>query len=222
MYYLSNTRITQNGIIYLVPCPLLPYLDEIKLLIGTDTIYNIFLKVAAQHNIVLIQRTPLKTVRQQPPAEPIRERTTQAVDFFMLKEYASGYDTGDVIPNYRKDTEYAKYVSTFIIKAETTTFANMQLKSAPLSGLFKGIFPKSVICTAIDDSTMRDFVGIILENNEKNLVLLPCIHTKLLYLYTPPESNINVFFKNIGCGLDQNSIAVLYKYTGSTDLNIIT
>jgi len=227
MYALSRTRITQNGIVYLVPCLLLPYLDEIKTMLTTNSVNTIFLEVATRHNIELLitAMTPkrvCRTVRQQPPAAPFPVYTAQPVDFFILTSYATNYDTGAILPNYRKYTQYARFISTFNVKTESMTYAEMKSITPPLSSLFKGVFPKTAICTSIDDSNIRDFVGIILENYDNKLVFLPCIHDNLLYLFTPLGVKINVFFKSIGCGLDINSSNVLYKYTGSTDLNTTT
>lgn len=226
MYTLSNVRITQNNVIYLVPCELLPYLNEIYELITTTSVVNAFITVADRHGVVLIKPDPIKRAYKQPPAEPIKIRTTQPVDSFILTELATGYGSLPVVTNYTAVASAFRFLTTFNLKSSTTTFENMQNKAGPMSTLFKGTFPKAVICTSINDSNIRDCVGYIYENTDKLLMFLPMIHTKLEYLYTPnsPEThpNAEVFFRRIGCSLDQNSQEVLYKYTGSTDLSIIT
>jgi len=234
MYTLSNVRITQNNTIYLVPCEILPYLNEIYELITTTSVVNAFIAVADKYGIVLIKPEPLKRVITQPPAAPIKARTTQAVDSFILTTVASGF--GSIQPyevnNYEQGSREIgdfRFFTTFTLAnmttefVPTTTFANMKSKAGPMSTLFKGTFPKAVICSSIDDSNIRDCVGLILENRDDFLMFLPMIHVKLLYLYTPNTlPNTGVFFRRIGCSLDQNSQEVLYKYTGSTDLNITT
>jgi hypothetical protein len=198
-------------------------MDEIKRLIGTDTIVNIFLKVANQNNIVLFKKEPLKTVRQQPPAAPIKKLLNKPVDFFILTSKASNYIAKiPVVNKYKHFSASTFYISTFNIGESIITYNTMIDKSISISTLFKGVFPKFAICTAIDNSNLRDFVGIILESNDDYLLFAPFIHDNLRYLFTPFSANTNVFFKNIGCGLDQNSSEVLYKYSGSTDLNTTT
>lgn len=223
MYTLSNTRITQNGTIFLVPCELLPYLDEIYVLIKTTSVVNAFIYVADRHGVVLIKPEPLKTVRTQPPAAPFKVRSNQPVDYFMLTDIATGYDS-IVLTNYGTDTDNARYVTTFNLEQDTTTYENMYNKSGPMANLLKNTFPKAVICTSIDDSNIRDCVGYIIQSRvAKLLIFLPMIHIKLEYLYTPNQkTNAGVFFRKIGCSIDQNSQDVLYKYTGSTDLNTIS
>jgi hypothetical protein len=216
MYTLSNVRITQNGIVYLVPCELLPYLTEINSLLENNTVANVFLQVAENHNIVLFKKEPLKTVRHQPPAEPIKQRVNQPVDNFILTTFGSDVDLIDVT-NYIPFTDDAKYISTFNVKTTFMTYATMKEKTA-LFILFRGTFPKPAICTAIDNTTLRDFTGIIYENTDKHLVFVPYIYSKLRYLYTPFPNNTNVYFKEIGCTLDQLSSILLYKYTGVASL----
>lgn len=216
MYTLSNVRITQNGIVYLVPCELLPYVTEINALVATTTVTNAFLEVAANHNIVLFKKEPIKTVRQQPPAKPIALRLNQPVDYFIITTFASRLDIVEPT-DYTLFTDDAKFVSTFNVKTESMTYATMKEKTA-LSTLFNGVFPKAAICTSIDNTTLRDVTGFILENRDNYLVFIPCIHSKLRYLYTPFPDNTNVFFKQISCSLDQNSVSLLYKYTGSSTL----
>jgi hypothetical protein len=216
MYTLSNVRITQNGVVYLVPCELLPYLSEIKALVATTSVTNAFLEVANNHNIVLFKKEPLKTVRQQPPAAPIKLRLAQPVDYFILTTVAGQFDV--IEPSgYTLYTDDAKFISTFNVKSESMTYATMNEKTA-LVTLFKGAFPKPAICTSIDNSNLRDCTGLIVENRDKLLVFIPCVYSKLRYLYTPFSDNCSVFFKQIGCTLDQNSSSLLYKYTGSATL----
>lgn len=216
MYTLSNVRIIQNNIVYLVPCELLPYLTEIKALLETNPVDNVFLQVAENHNIVLFKKEPLKTVRNQPPAKPIELRVNQPVDFFILTRFGSGLNLID-IPNYIPFTDNAKYISTFNVDNRVMTYAKMEKKSF-LSTLFKGAFPKAAICTSIDDTTLRDFTGIIYENESQHLVFVPYIYSKMRYLYTPFADNTNVYFKQIGCTLDQLTSSLLYKYTGVATL----
>ena len=216
MYTLSNVRITQNGIVYLVPCELLPYLTEINALVASNTVANVFLQVAANHNVVLFKKEPLKTVRQQPPAAPIKLRLNQPVDYFILTTEGQGYDI--IEPSgYTLFATDSKFISTFNVKSTFMTYATMNEKSA-LATLFKGTFPKAAICTSIDDSNIRDCTGLIVETRLNYLVFVPCINSKLRYLYTPFLDNSNVFFKQIGCTLDQNSSSLLFKYTGSATL----
>lgn len=221
MYTLSNVRITQNGYVYLVPCELLPYLNEIYALMKTTSVIYAFVEVAAKYNIVLVKPEPLKPSYKKPPANPIKVRTNQPVDYFILTTYATNYNL-PVFTNYETFTEDARYITTFNVGQPTMTYDTMQEKANPMSTLFKGTFPKAATCTSIDNSNVRDYTGYILKSNTGLLVFLPVIHTNLRYLYTSPEENKGVFFKQIGCTLDQNSVSVLYKYTGSTDLKTST
>jgi hypothetical protein len=218
MYTLSNVRITQNGYVFLVPCELLPYLNEIYELMKTTSVIYAFVEVANKYNIVLVKPEPTKPSYKKPPANPIRVRTNQPVDYFILTTVATNYDY-PTLSNYEAFTDDARYITTFNVGQTSMTYATMQDKAYPMSLLFKGTFPKPAICTSIDDSNVRDFVGYILQSRTGLLIFLPMIHTNLRYLYTSPLENKGVFFKQIGCSLEQNSIDVLYKYTGSTALN---
>lgn len=216
MYTLSNVRITQNGIVYLVPCELLPYLTEIYALIENNTVANVFLEVAENHNIVLFKKEPLKTVRRQPPANPIAVRANQPVDYFILTTFGSNLDLIDVT-NYIPFTDDAKYISTFNVNEIKMKYTRMEKRTA-LYTLFRGVFPKAAICTSINNTTLRDFTGIIYIDRTDHFVFVPYIHPKLRYLYTPYSDYTNVYFKQIGCTLDQLSSSLLYKYTGVATL----
>lgn len=226
MYSLnSNVQITQNGTVFLIPCLLLPYINEIKMLVSEMPVVDAFLQVAKTHDITLFEKKPLKTVRQQPPARPITLRLNQPVDFFKLA--GDAYEVLDIntnIPNYTTYDHDAKYITTFNMKQDTMTYEDMVAKSKPLSTLFKTDFVYlPAICVSIDDSNIRDCVGLIVKSRRTNyLVFVPYIHVKLNYLYTPDTMDRAVFFKRIGCSLDQNSSEINYKYTGSTDLSIST
>lgn len=222
MYTLSNVRITQNGYVYLVPCELLPYLNEIYELMKTKSIIYAFVEVAAKYNIVLVKPEPTKPSYKKPPANPIQVRTNQPVDYFILTAVATNY-VSPTISNYVVLDDDARYITTFNVGQPVMTYETMQSKAYSMSLLFKGTFPKVAICTSIDDSNVRDYVGYILKSiRDGYLIFLPIIHVGLRYLYTSPKENKGVFFKQIGCTLEQNSVNVLYKYTGSTDLKTST
>jgi hypothetical protein len=187
----------------------------------TKSIIYAFVEVAAKYNIVLIKPEPTKPSYKKPPANPISVRTNQPVDYFILTTVAGNFNYPTII-NYDSFTDDARYITTFNVGQTSMTYETMKTKANPMSILFKGTFPKAAICTSIDDSNVRDFVGYIIESRTGLLIFIPTIHTSLRYLYTSPVENKGVFFKQIGCSLEQNSVNVLYKYTGSTDLKIST
>lgn len=226
MYTLSNIRIVQNGIIFPVPCPLVPYLTDIKALLYDKSVQQAFIEVAAKYNIILFAPEPLKRRIQQFSAAPILESTAQPVDSFILSyswdTYWPSYDT----TSYRAYRDNARYLTTFNSESSTMTYELLLKKSPSLAYLFKGTFPKAAICVPITENAPIH-TGYIMYadryNTKAPFVFIPIIHNKLLPFYSPiTVSNTSVYFKNIGCSLEQNSREVLYKYTKSTDLNIPT
>jgi hypothetical protein len=226
MYTLSNIRIVQNGIIFRVPCPLVPYLTDIKALLYDKSIQQAFVEVAAKYNIILFAPEPLKRRIQQFPPEPILKSTAQPVDSFILttawNTYWPSYDT----TSYRAFRDDSRYLTTLNSESPTMTYELLVSKKSSLAYLFKGTFPKAAICVPITEN-VPIHTGYIMYSDRYNtkapFVFTPIIHNKLLPFYSPiTVSNTAVYFKNIGCSLEQNSREVLYKYTKSTDLNIVT
>ena len=226
MYTLSNIRIVQNGVIFPVPCPLVPYLTEIKALLYDKSVQQAFIEVAAKYNIVLFASEPIKRRIQQFPALPIPVSTSQAVDSFILggpwSVYWPAYDT----TTYRAYRNDARYLTTVNVESATMNYELLKQKSGPLAYLFKGTFPKSAICVPITEN-VPVHTGLIMYsdrfNTNSSFVFIPLIHIKLIPFYSPiTMANTSVYFQNIGCSLEQNSREVLYKYTKSTDLNITT
>lgn len=226
MYTLSNIRIVQNGIIFPVPCPLVPYLTDIKALLYDKSVQQAFIEVAAKYNIVLFAPEPIKRRIQQFPALPIQVSTSQAVDSFILTntwtDYWPDYDTN----TYRAYRDDSRYLTTFNAESSTMNYELLKAKSGPLAYLFKGTFPKAAICVPITEN-VPIHTGFIMYSDRYNtnspFVFIPIIHIKLIPFYSRiTVSNTAVYFQNIGCSLEQNSKEVLYKYTKSTDLNITT
>lgn len=223
MYTLSNIRIVQNGIIFLVPCPLVPYLSDIKALLPDKGVQQSFIEVAAKYKIVLFAPEPIKRRIQQFPASPNRTSTAQPVDSFILgnpwRFYFPTFDAN----LYRSYPEDGRYLTTLNSESSTMNFELLQNKSSSLAYLFKGSFPKAAICVPITEN-VPVHTGYILYSDRFNtnspFVFVPLIHIKLIPFYSPITiSNTSVYFQNIGCSLEKNSIDVLYKYTKSTDLN---
>ena len=223
MYTLSNIRIVQNGIIFPVPCPLVPYLADIKVLLYDKTVQQAFIEVAAKYNIVLFAPEPIKRRIQQFPALPIPVSTAQPVDSFILSnswsEYWPTYDTN----TYRAYRDDSRYVTTFNVGSSTMNLELLKEKSSSLAYLFKGTFPKAAICVPITEN-IPIHTGLIMYSDRfdtnSSFVFIPLIHNKLIPFYSPiTVSNTSVYFQNIGCSLEQNSREVLYKYTKSTDLS---
>ena len=224
MYTLSNIRIVQNGVIFPVPCPLVPYLTEIKALLYDKTVQQAFIEVAAKYKIVLFATEPVKRRIQQYPALPIRATTAQPVDSFILTNRWSYYLPPFDPTTYRIYRDDARYLTTFNSESLTMNYKLLVDKSGPLSYLFKGTFPKAAICVPITEK-VPIHTGLIMYSDQystdSSFVFIPLIHNKLIPFYSPiTEPNTSVYFQNIGCSLEQNSRTVLYKYTKSTDLTI--
>jgi hypothetical protein len=224
MYTLSNIRIVQNGIIFPVPCPLVPYLTDIKALLYNKSVQQAFIEVAAKYKIMLVPPEPIKRRIQQFPALPRKVSTSQAVDSFILGNLWSYYFPAFDTNSYRSYPEHGRYLTTFNAESPTMNYALMKQNSEPLSYLFKGSFPKAAICVPITEN-VPIHTGYIMYSDQYNInspfVFVPLIHNKLIPFYSKiTVSNTSVYFQNIGCSLEQNSKEVLYKYTKSTDLSM--
>jgi len=232
MYTLSNIRIVQNGIIFPVPCPLVPYLAEIKQRLYYKSVQQAFIEVAAKYKIVLFAPEPTIRRIQQYPAKPIPLSVSQPVDSFILNNLKFEYSP--VYPSdYQAYKTDARYLTTFNVGFPTMTLAQLEAKSPSLFYLFKGTFPKSAICVPITENapihvgyimySKRLIANTSIGDPSSNLLFIPIIHNKLIPFYSRITSaNTSVYFKNIGCSLEQNSREVLYKFTKSTDLTINT
>jgi hypothetical protein len=71
---------------------------------------------------------------------------------------------------------------------------------------------KACICISTNNSRAEQ-PGYIIHDAAGNLIFVPTIHKKLLYLYLPITSGEIVYFSDIGCSMEDITSKILYKYT---------
>jgi len=149
MYSLSKLYIDQNGFRYYIPCPLVPYMDEIYEKTKTLTVKEALLAVASEKGIQLFKKEPLRRLYQQGPAAPVKA-TSSSLSWFLLGDLGYGrifqYQYDAPVPsemlnnvNYTfKPLEarfmYTNTASTFSYGVyQTTTMTYQQMKTdAPM------------------------------------------------------------------------------------------
>ncbi len=88
MYSLSNLYIEQNGFRYYIPCPLVPYIDEIREKV-TLSVKDAILAVASEKGIQLFKKEPIRRQYQYGPAAPVQP-TTASLSWFILGQLGYG------------------------------------------------------------------------------------------------------------------------------------
>lgn len=88
MYSLSNLYIEQNGFRYYIPCPLVPYIDEIRER-STISVKEAILAVASEKGIQLVKKDPIRRQYQYGPAAPVKA-TSASLSWFILGELGYG------------------------------------------------------------------------------------------------------------------------------------
>jgi hypothetical protein len=100
MYSLSKLYIEQNGYRYYIPCPLVPYIDEIREKV-TLSVKDAILAVALEKGIQLFKKEPIRRQYQYGPAAPVKA-TTASLSWFILGDLGYGrifnYDYDAPVP----------------------------------------------------------------------------------------------------------------------------
>jgi hypothetical protein len=160
MYTLSNRYVEKSGIRYYVPCPLLPYIDEIITDIQTKTVQQAMLDIASKYGIQLIsvKKCPNR-LYQQGPASPV-QTTTRSLSWFILGEtgkdrvFKTDYDydppfeiNGNTDYKYKMldsrflYTNNARFFTYSYYATYTLTFQQMQEGSPTLAKIFSDAIP---------------------------------------------------------------------------------
>jgi hypothetical protein len=171
MYSLSREYVEQNNRRYYIPCPLVPFIDEIIEGIKTQSVREVMLSIASEKGIQLLPTIPTRRLYTYGPAAPVKT-TTGSISWFILGEsgqnriYNNYFDA--VIPlEIQNDTDYTykpldsrflytSITSTFsygVYATNTMTYAEMKTGS-PL--LYK-LFDDSIKVKYITDTSLNKF-----------------------------------------------------------------
>ena len=202
MYTLSKKYVDKNGYRFFIPCPLVPFMNDIIEAMKTQTVQQAFLTVAENNGIVLIE--PVSTCPrrqyQYPLADPV-QATTGTLSWFILGELGlnRGYTSEYELPlpelflnedDYMYKYSDARFLHTNTTKvytystygAYTMTYAELE-EGSPL--LFKIIndrvrAPIAFVNIGTEDFPVYDETQPIPVFTDNNLYVLPCICSSVL------------------------------------------
>jgi len=161
MYSLSDRYVEKNGYRYYVPCPLVPYINEINVDIQTKNVQQSMLDIASKYGIQLTPpvKTCPKRQYQYGPASPV-QTTTRSLSWFILGDlgkdrvFKSDYDI-DPPQEIKQNSDYkyklldsrflytnsARFFTHSYYATYTLTFQQMQEGSPLLAKLLSNAVP---------------------------------------------------------------------------------
>jgi len=201
----KKVTVTRNGVTiqYLVPCILLPYIDELQQNLNQMTIQKAIYATALNHEIVIqqqqssIQRYQYGVVTAKP--HPLDYSFN---DIFVLYSDATSSVTLPqytvIVPEYTCVQKDAKYIKVINDDGKTYSTSFEDIKKNKIFGNLITKLPCTVMCSTNTKYKRIQFGLLFLENETDSIIYLPFHYNKLKLYYFSLPIDTSVLFDNIG------------------------
>ena len=190
-----TARVKIGNIYYILPCPIIKHLDELKLLLTSYSMKNAIFIIAEKYNIDL-QQKPVTNVKRYIYPTVNSKKVIPNKQFntsYRLTNTVSGIDIS-INSNYILKKEDAKFLA--IANDDTITlsyfYSDMIINATYWASLLPS-FTSPIYCIIRPMlGKITQLVSGILELRNNTIIFTPYINKYLMFLYKNMENNTNI------------------------------